>query len=104
MLDGCNTQVELIGNILDAGRMIVVAHLPGAFEGFLLDLHAEGRRQFLDIAMGDVRWGMSIHGLGPDLSVALDHAEIDRRARARLPSSTKKALGIVLDAHCRRSP
>src|ERR1700730_1587001 len=86
VLDGCNPQVELISNVLDARRMIVVAHLPGAFEGFLLDLHAEGRRQFLDIAMGDVRWGMSIHGLGPDLSVALDHAEIDRRPRGPLPS------------------
>lgn len=41
-LDGRNPQVELIGNVHDAGCMIVVAHLPGAIEGFLLDLHAEG--------------------------------------------------------------
>ena len=80
--------------------MIVVAHLPGAFEGFLLDLHAEGRRQFLDIAMRDVLWGMSIHGLGPDLAVALDHAEINWRGRGPLPSQIEIAPEIRLDAQC----
>jgi hypothetical protein len=100
VLDDSNPQVELISDIFDSGRMIVVTHLPRAFEGFLLDLHAEGRRQFLDITMGNVRWGMSIHGLGPDLSVALDHAQIDRRARGPLPSQIESALEIWLDAQC----